>query len=245
MIPYSKIETLFLDVGNTLLSIDFAWVATELQARGVECGPDSLRRAESAARPEVSRQLSITPSGESLDPFHDYLRGILSQLDGATGISESKMESLVSELVPVLRTPGQANLLWRSVMPGVPEALDSFRSLSLQLVVVSNSDGTIEESLIAGDLRPYFQSIIDSTVVGYEKPDPRIFELALSKSRAERSRTLHVGDMYHLDIEGARRVGLHTVLLDPFNDWSMVDCERVADLLALAEILKRHRSSRA
>ncbi len=245
MIPYGEIDTLFLDVGGTLISIDFKWVAEELKERGFECGPDSLRRAEAAARPEVSRKLSITPSSESLDSFHDYLRGILSQLDGTIGISESKMESLVSELVPVLRTPGQANLLWRSVMPGVPEALDSFRSLGLQLVVVSNSDGSIEEGLIAGGLRPYFQSIIDSTVVGYEKPDPRIFEFALSESRAKRDRTLHVGDMYHFDVEGARRVGLHTVLLDPFNDWSMVDCEKVPDLLALAEIFKRHHSSKA
>jgi len=71
-----------------------------------------------------------------------------------------------------------------------------------------------------------------------------IFEFALSESKAKRERTLYVGDLYHIDVEGARRVGLHTVLLDPFNDWSTVDCEKVPDLLALAENFNRHRLSR-
>ena len=34
-LPYADIDTVFLDVGNTLVSIDFAWVAAELGARGV------------------------------------------------------------------------------------------------------------------------------------------------------------------------------------------------------------------
>ena len=33
-IPYAQIDTLFLDAGNTLVSMDFDWIAAEVQARG-------------------------------------------------------------------------------------------------------------------------------------------------------------------------------------------------------------------
>jgi len=241
-IPYDAIETLFLDVGNTLISIDFEWVAAEVEARGLSCAPDSLRRAEAAARPELSsRFFGGGHSTEGLDTFPITLRTILARLawfEPAVSMSSREMDSLVSELVPVLRVPGQANRLWRSVMPGVPEALESLQALGLQLVVVSNSDGTVEQSLREAGLRSYFSVVVDSTLVGFAKPDRRIFEHALRESGAERNHTLHVGDLYHADVKGARGAGLHAALLDPFDDWDVNDCERLRDIGALCERLR-------
>ena len=56
-LPLRSIDTVFLDVGNTLISIDFDWVATELTARGLAVDAETLRRAEAAARPAYSRRL--------------------------------------------------------------------------------------------------------------------------------------------------------------------------------------------
>jgi HAD superfamily hydrolase (TIGR01509 family) len=116
----------------------------------------------------------------------------------------------------------------------VPEGLAAFRALGLRLVVVSNSDGTAERGLAAAGLRPYFEAVMDSAVVGYEKPDPRIFEHALAAIGGAPERAAHVGDLYHADVTGARAAGVHAVLLDPFDDWQAVDCERARDLPDLA-----------
>jgi len=43
-----------------------------------------------------------------------------------------------------------------------------------------------------------------------------------------------VGDLYHADVSGARAAGIHGVLLDPFDDWTGVDCDREPDLWAVA-----------
>ena len=86
-------------------------------------------------------------------------------------------------------------------------------------------------------LRGHFAHVIDSAIVGAEKPDPRIFEHALEAAGASAERTLHVGDLYSVDVVGARAAGVHAVLLDPFGDWGEVDCARVADLVALRERL--------
>ena len=56
-IPWDEISTLFLDVGNTLMSVDFDRVAHEVSARGLECAAPELRRAEAAARPALSAWL--------------------------------------------------------------------------------------------------------------------------------------------------------------------------------------------
>ena len=72
--------------------------------------------------------------------------------------------------------------------------------------------------------------MLDSAEEGVEKPDPRIFELALERSGARREETLHVGDLYHVDVEGARAVGLRAVLLDTADLYAGFDCRRIRTL---------------
>ena len=240
-IPYAQIETLFLDAGNTLVSMDFDWIAAEIQTRGVSCDPHMVRRAEAAARPIVSHAFAGTGYVHGRDRFRLYLSKVLSRLEPAAVKGPETVESLAEELVSVLWKPREANRLWRWIIPGVPDALAAFRSMGLQLIVVSNSDGTAERTLIEADLRRYLTAVVDSDVVGFAKPDPRIFRYALAACGTHPERVLHVGDMLHADVEGARRAGLHALLLDPFDDWIGVNCERIPDLGALVD---RFRASR-
>jgi putative hydrolase of the HAD superfamily len=79
--------------------------------------------------------------------------------------------------------------------------------------------------------------VIDSALAGFEKPDPRIFVHALSLAGTEPGRTLHVGDLYHADVLGARGAGIHPLLLDPYGDWPALDCGTARDLTEVAERL--------
>lgn len=240
-IPYAHIDTVFLDVGNTLISMDFDWIAAELVARGVAADAESLRRAEAGARPEYSRRLFIEGLAPGTDVFRILLVAMIGRLPEAARLAPAAFETLIAELRQVLRPDGRASVLWRSVMPRVPEALGRLQALGLRLVVVSNSDGTAEQSLEVAGLRPYLTRVIDSALVGFEKPDPRIFTHALAISEAEAARTLHVGDLYHADVTGARGAGVHVVLLDPHDDWLDADCDRARDLLHVAERLAEGR----
>jgi len=232
-IPYAKINTLFLDVGNTLITMDFAWVAEEFIAQGVRCDIQTLSRAEAAARPIVSAGLE-NRSTESKDAFNFYLETVLRCLPGGSDLEPSYIDNVSKELTPVLRPIGQAERLWSSVIPGVPEALASLRKAGVKLAAVSNSDGTVEDVLIRQGLRSSLIAVYDSLKIGFEKPDPRIFFTALKDLNADPSSTMHVGDLYNIDVKGARAAGLHCALIDPFGDWMDVDCERVKDLSELA-----------
>ena len=244
-IPYADIDTVLLDVGNTLISIDFDRVAEELAARRLMCAPDALRRAEAAARPGYSTRVFVTGTRPDRSLFHSYLCAILEQAESLATLSPTALDELVTEIGPILRPEGRASTLWRMVMPGVPEALERMHRLGLTLAVVSNSDGTCAQGLEEAGLLRYLDFVIDSQVVGVEKPDPRIFEIALARRGAHPQRALYIGDLYHADVVGARRAGLHALLLDPYSDWpAALDCERAADLTAVAERFEKARSSR-
>jgi putative hydrolase of the HAD superfamily len=240
-IPYADLRTLFLDVGNTLISMDLARVREELAGCGIRCEMSALRRAEAAARPIVSAALQSGRSTEDLSGFEFYLRAILRQLPSAPDPGAKRRDAVVGELATALLALGKQRL-WSYVLPGVREALAGFRAAGLQLVVVSNSDGTVESVLSAQGLRSYFDLIFDSQVVGFEKPDPQIFRLALKRCRAAPDRTLHVGDLYAADVVGARAAGIHALLLDPYGDWTGADCPRLPDLKSLHESIQQARA---
>ena len=240
-LPLAEIDTLFLDAGGTLISMDFAWIAEELDSLGHACSPEALARAEAAARPLISRAIASGGSTEGRDMFEAYVDLVLRR---ALALPDDDRSALVSALVPRIRVPGRALELWSAVLPGVPEALARLRDAGLRLVVVSNADGTVEEGLTRAGLRPHLHAVVDSQVVGFEKPDPRIFGHALSLFGSDPARTLHVGDMYAADIIGARAAGLHALLLDPHGDWGEVDCPVTRDVPSLARRLLEIRVAR-
>ena len=68
-------------------------------------------------------------------------------------------------------------------------------------------------------------------------PDPRFFRLALDRVGASAATTIHVGDLYHVDVVGARAAGIRPVLLDVADLYPDADCERVRSLSALLAVL--------
>jgi HAD superfamily hydrolase (TIGR01509 family) len=103
--------------------------------------------------------------------------------------------------------------LWSSVPESTRKALARLKAAGLLLGVVSNSEGRVEKALEAAGLRKYFDVVVDSGVLGIEKPDPRIFQAALKALGVEPDEALYVGDLYEVDIVGARAAGMEAVLL--------------------------------
>lgn len=234
-IPCQHITTLFLDAGNTLMSVDFEWMSRELHKMGFTCGSRILERAESAARPAISSQLENREQTQGADGRASYFEKILEALPDRPASDPDRLKLIAAELVTVLFPEGNSIHLWSRVLPGVRQALNRFLELGINLHVISNSDGTVEQSLVLQDLRSYFELVIDSHVVGYVKPDPEIFLLGLKQAGAKPEEAAYVGDIFSIDVVGAQAAGMHAVLLDPHSDWTHVDCDRAPDLSALSQ----------
>jgi HAD superfamily hydrolase (TIGR01662 family) len=242
-VPYATIETLFLDAGNTLICMDYARIASELDALGIAASAADIRRAEAAARPATSQRIAAGNHRDDTDHFAFHLAQTLARLEtrNASGATLDAA-ALAPRLAATLKTPGEDYRLWSWVLPGVPEALQELRKLGLRLVVVSNSDGSVARALADLGLALHLDAIFDSHVIGFEKPDPRFFEHALRESGATAKSTVHVGDMYYQDVQGSRAAGVHSVLLDPYGDWQVADCERCRDLSEVVERIRRARA---
>lgn len=99
------------------------------------------------------------------------------------------------------------------VYPEVVGALEELRGRGLGLAVISNWDSRLPRVLDELGLERYFDVLIASSEVGFEKPHPAIFEAALAALELPPSAVVHVGDRRIADLEGARAVGMHALLL--------------------------------
>jgi len=99
-----------------------------------------------------------------------------------------------------------ASLRFR-VLPGVTETLRGLRARGLEVAVVSNWDISLHERVEELGLRPLTTTVVTSAEAGAEKPDPRIFLVALDRLGVDPARAVHVGDG-EADAEGAAAAGI-------------------------------------
>jgi len=80
--------------------------------------------------------------------------------------------------------------------------------------VVSNWDVSLHDVLERTGLTPLVDAALASAEVGARKPAPAIFAAALAAADGVApGDALHVGDTVEADVEGARRAGIHPVLV--------------------------------
>jgi putative hydrolase of the HAD superfamily len=79
--------------------------------------------------------------------------------------------------------------------------------------------------------------VVDSKLAGFEKPDPRIFLPALTALGVAAADALYVGDLYEVDVVGARRAGMAAVLLDPAGLHASRDVPTAPDVAAVVDRL--------
>jgi putative hydrolase of the HAD superfamily len=104
--------------------------------------------------------------------------------------------------------------------------------------VVSNANGTLHRAFARLGLTESVDALFDSCDEGVEKPDPRFFHIALDRTSSRPESTVHVGDLYHVDVVGARAAGIGAILLDAAGLYDGCDCPRVRTLAAPIEQLE-------
>jgi HAD superfamily hydrolase (TIGR01509 family) len=229
------IETLFLDAGGVIVHPNWERVADVLSRHGVMTSADALRDAEPRAKRVIDEGTHIarTSDAERAWLYMDLV------FEGAGVPRTAATNAAIAELAAYHATEN----LWEHVPEEVAPALQRLRALVPKLVVVSNANGVLHRMLDRVGLSRYFDVICDSCVEGVEKPDPRYFQIALERSGSRAEATTHVGDLYHVDVVGARRAGLGAILLDPANLYADADCARVRTLAQLVERIRAARAS--
>ena len=224
------IHTVFLDAGGILVHPNWSRVSETLERHGVVVTAKAL----AASEPRAKQRLDC---GGTIEATNDEQRGWTYFDLVLTEAGVPLTASTAAALLELNAYHRQFNL-WETVPDDVAPALAALRARGLRLVVVSNANGTLLRLFARLGLAASFDVIFDSHVVGIEKPDPRFFQHALEKSGALPETTVHVGDLFHVDVVGARSAGIATILLDAGNLYAGYDCPRartigeVVDLIA-------------
>ncbi|HEU4368243.1 MAG TPA: HAD-IA family hydrolase [Methylomirabilota bacterium] len=97
--------------------------------------------------------------------------------------------------------------VWGRADPDAGAALALARTAGLRAAVISNSNGAIRAILDGLGLTRHLDFVLDSSEVGVEKPDPRIFRSALERAGVRPEEAVYVGDLYSVDVLGAGTAG--------------------------------------
>jgi HAD superfamily hydrolase (TIGR01509 family) len=240
----ADVDLLCLDAGNTVIFLDHARLARLLRERtGLDVSPETLVRTEGEAK-------RLAETGELVDvgwAFRDRPGAVAwGKMVATIVVLAGLPEARAAELLDHAWREHEVMNLWCKVPEGLGAALDALRGTGAKVAIISNSEGMLERLFTELGIRSHFDAIVDSGVVGVEKPDARIFGFAMDRFGTTPARTLHLGDMFATDILGARAAGIRSALVDPFQHYEgrHLDVPRVPGATEVARaIASRRRSS--
>ena len=120
----------------------------------------------------------------------------------------------------------------------VPAVLDELTDAGLRLGIVSNYEAWLEDLLARLGVRDRFPIRVISGLEGLEKPDPRIYGLALERSRLAAAEVAFVGDNPEFDVYPPAAMGMFPVLIDRRGRHPDHDGVRITDLHDLPSVLE-------
>jgi putative hydrolase of the HAD superfamily len=221
-------KAVLFDAGNTLIWLDHPFIVDTLREHGVETSVERLMEAEYAGK-LLMDELARAGGADERTRARVYFAEMFRQ----AGADDAAFPALAQRM---FARHAERNL-WGNVRERTADTLEELRRRGYRLGVISNADGRVEALLESVGLRPHFELVIDSGVVGIDKPDPRIFHLAAERMGVEPAEALYVGDIYEIDVQGARAAGMGAVLIDPLWKRDGLDCDRIRAIHDLLDLL--------
>jgi HAD superfamily hydrolase (TIGR01549 family) len=183
------VRWLFFDLGNTLISEE---AATDCRIRQLGSSFEQHGRRYSLEEVRCALQKASAEFAPRL-------------ITGA-------IEKLTDD--PELRKLIEAEARYPKELEAPYEGAEqTLRTLSSRygIGVIANQSAGTQERLTKWGLMPFISICLSSTEAGLEKPDPAIFQLALSRAICRPSQAVMIGDRLDNDVRPARLQGWKTI----------------------------------
>jgi putative hydrolase of the HAD superfamily len=218
------IRAILFDAGGTLVHVNGEAVCG---AAGLPYAEARFKEAEAAAHASARRWIASHPDSTDAQRLPVYIDEMLRQL----GIEDRQTREAGARRIA---QENSRRSLWSRAGEGADSTLDSLKQRGYRLGVISNSNGHVRRLLEQVGLARFLEIIIDSSELGIEKPDPRIFHAATGFLGLDASHCSYVGDIYEIDVVGAKAAGLAPILIGSCPAPEPVDrVAALADLLSL------------
>lgn len=219
MIP-QDVEAVVFDAGGVLLEVDWQPLRDAL---GIDLDEEVCRQAHFRMVRDIDRHGFVDWT------THDRM------IAAEAGVPADRLDEAVGHMERMYN-----ELPWLPVA-GAAEGMRAVQAAGYRMAIVSNAHGQMAAQLEAREICSanggpgvHVEIVVDSHLVGVEKPDPAIFGFALDALGLHAERCAYVGDTVHFDVNGARAAGLHPIHLDPYRLCDAADhphVRAIADLL--------------
>jgi putative hydrolase of the HAD superfamily len=221
----TKKPNLIFDAGGVLVFPDFDLLAEFANQVGIETSAKEIAAQHAQLLQDFDEQVARHHQFPAIHYFLDLFKRVTPSIEKAQAALELTSEA------------EKEKHLWATTQPWVNEALRKLKGRGYKMAVISNSEGIVEKILQDLGLRENFEIVIDSFVVGVEKPDSRIFEIALERLGWDRSETIYIGDIFYVDIWGANQAGLGAIHLDKMGLYAGWDGVHIPSIKELPDLL--------
>src|SRR5689334_5320583 len=209
------IRAVFFDAADTLFHVNGSVAEIYLQHAvqfGFQRTPTSLasiRQAFSRAFREAPPPIfAATEPAQIKHSERLWWFDIVHNVFYRVGMFE-RFDDFFERVFQVFEEPGS----WQ-LFPETARTLAALKTQGVELGIISNFDSRLFSVMRGLGLENTFDTVTISSLSQAAKPAPRIFQLALDKHAVDPEEALHIGDSLRDDVEGARKAGLHAVLLD-------------------------------
>jgi putative hydrolase of the HAD superfamily len=177
------------DFGGVILSSPFDAFATYERDNGL---PDGFIRGINATDPDSNAWADLERGDIAFDEF---CRRFEAEAAAAGGTLDARA---------VLA------LLRGEVRPAMVEALRRCHQRLKTAMLTNNFVGEDEGGLDRSPILAHFDVIVESSVAGFRKPDPRIYQLACDQLGIEPSEAVYLDDL-GINLKPARAMGMTTI----------------------------------
>lgn len=230
---------LIFDVGGTLIHFNHVRVAQYYAAAAAKRGVllpakriDAMLTQLERELPNLSKQRALSLEKEFGKSFWDdfYAEGFRR-----LGIVDDMSQAVAQIRERFMR--GEFEIPFEDARP----ALEELSAREVPMGIVSNFSPNLEDVLREQDLHRYFQFFIVSAIAGVEKPDPKIFDLAVITADHPREKIAYVGDSVYHDMDGAHAAGIAGILVDRAGLYRDYAGARIASLSELLSFVQKEK----
>ena len=229
------IEIVFLDAGETILHPHPSFpelFASVVEEHGYAVSVEDARSVQGRLAPhlvDLAEDAGVRDPSLSAAASREFWSFLYRRLLAELGIED---EPLVGRLYDTF-SDSSSYRLFDDALP----AMHSLRRAGYRLGLISNFEEWLEEMLVELEVGELFDVRVISGIEGVEKPDPKIYEVALDRAGLPASVAAHVGDSPALDVEPAKTVGIHPILLDRWDRYPNAEVARVRSLAELPDLV--------
>ena len=227
----TEVRAVFFDAGETLVypHPSFAELFAEvLWEEGHRVDPEELQELVHASSDRFNelmrseKALNWSTSPERSRALWDLAYRMFL---GEANIPKAEHPRLVDALYRRFRTIASYRLY-----PDVLPTLERLRKAAVTIGLISNFEDWLEQLLDTLDVSPFLDVSVISGIEGVEKPDTKIFDIALERAGVEAESSVYVGDNPIFDAEPAQRAGMVPVLIDRRGRHEGADFLRIASM---------------